>query len=125
MSELGDRIRSAREAINLSQEELADRVGVSARTVGNWERGDTDPRKAIGKIERELGIILRGKPTGRDLPRIDQASPTQLIAQLADHIATRDARIHELEAQLDALSGGTLLRPRFAARSRDPEGGDQ
>jgi len=36
---LSDRIRAAREAAILSQAELAERFGVSERTVQNWEAG--------------------------------------------------------------------------------------
>lgn len=36
-----DRLRKAREAAGFDQEHLAEVIGVSARTVGNWERGAT------------------------------------------------------------------------------------
>jgi DNA-binding transcriptional regulator YiaG len=32
-------IREARDALNLTQAELADEIGVSSRTVQNWEAG--------------------------------------------------------------------------------------
>ena len=60
-SEIATKVRAVRQALGLSQIELADRMGVSASTVNRWERGelgmrrsawlllltlsDTDPRK--------------------------------------------------------------------------------
>jgi transcriptional regulator with XRE-family HTH domain len=35
----GEQLREAREAANLSQKELSDRLGVSPRTVQYWEAG--------------------------------------------------------------------------------------
>jgi len=36
-------IRSRRKNINLTQKELAEKVGVSTNTVARWERGETEP----------------------------------------------------------------------------------
>lgn len=41
---LGDRLREARVAARLSQEELATLCGVSKATVSDWERGRMNPR---------------------------------------------------------------------------------
>ena len=41
--DIGNQIRSRREAMGLSQEELAKRVYVSRNTIGNWETGRTYP----------------------------------------------------------------------------------
>lgn len=40
----GDAVRRAREQAGLTQEQLADAVGVDRKTIGRWERGETtDP----------------------------------------------------------------------------------
>lgn len=36
-------IKEIRKKLHLSQSELADTVGVSMRTVGSWERGESFP----------------------------------------------------------------------------------
>ncbi len=41
--EIGNRIKKYREHINLSQEELADKVYVSRQTVSNWENNKSYP----------------------------------------------------------------------------------
>ncbi|WIB25400.1 helix-turn-helix transcriptional regulator [Curtobacterium sp. MCSS17_015] len=52
----GESLRSAREAAHLTQQQVADRVGVSLRTVGNWERSSDDavPRKWWSDVRRFL-----------------------------------------------------------------------
>ena len=41
--ELGKRIKTFREKINMSQEELADKVYTSRQTISNWENDKTYP----------------------------------------------------------------------------------
>ena len=48
----GDKIRDEREARGWTQEQLAQRVGVGARTIGNWERGETVPKNRLGRLTR-------------------------------------------------------------------------
>jgi len=40
---IGDVLKQTRAAINLSQEEIADKVGVSRQTISNWENGRSYP----------------------------------------------------------------------------------
>ncbi len=41
------RIRRLRRVLSLSQEQLANKVGVSVRTIGRWEQGKARPRGQI------------------------------------------------------------------------------
>ena len=54
---LGNKIVSLRKKNNLSQEELAEKVGVARQTISKWEIGDTTPDinqvKIISKIFKE------------------------------------------------------------------------
>lgn len=59
-SDLGTRIKRARERMRWSQQRLADELGVGVRSVGSWERGETVPRNAIGALEEVLGVDLTG-----------------------------------------------------------------
>ena len=58
-------IADARRSRNLSQKELATRVGVSRSTVAMWEMGESNPRASLlPKIADVLGCtideLLRG-----------------------------------------------------------------
>ncbi|XKK40339.1 helix-turn-helix domain-containing protein [Nocardiopsis sp. ARC36] len=53
---LGDRIRTARQRARLTQEQLAERVGVGRRTIDNWENGRTLPKNVVA-LEDVLGSL--------------------------------------------------------------------
>lgn len=58
-----DNIRHARSKLGLSQEELAEKVGVSRTTVTQWERGDYLPKlermaKLSEALETTPGVLL-------------------------------------------------------------------
>lgn len=57
-SKVGERIREARERAHLTQEQLGQKVGVSLRTIGNWERGTTVPKNRKAALEEVLGVDL-------------------------------------------------------------------
>ena len=42
-AEVAQRLANARRARGITQEELANRLGVSRQAVSNWERGETSP----------------------------------------------------------------------------------
>ena len=47
-----DKIKAMRQGLKLSQQELADTIGVSVRTITNWEKGDSKPMRVFeGKLE--------------------------------------------------------------------------
>lgn len=56
MSANGNEIKEARERKRMTQQELADAVGVSLRTVGNWEQGASVPRNSMGRLAEVLGL---------------------------------------------------------------------
>ena len=56
MAELGNRIREARDARGLTQAELAERIGVSRKTVNTVENGVFIPSTVVAlKLARALG----------------------------------------------------------------------
>jgi DNA-binding XRE family transcriptional regulator len=99
---LGDRIRSAREAAGKSREELAELVGVSVKTIGNWETDRVTPKSKLGALERVLGVQLRGADARQGV-YLDEASDAQLVANLAGRLAERSNEVRELRAELQVL----------------------
>lgn len=58
-SEVGVAIRQARERMNVSAEELADRLGVSVLTVHAWERRRSCPSSGnLLRVAMALGVRL-------------------------------------------------------------------
>lgn len=53
---IGDNIKKWREARNLKQTDLAERIGVSDKTVSSWEINRTEPKMGmVEKISAALG----------------------------------------------------------------------
>lgn len=57
MRELGQRIKDNRIAMNLTQEEMADRSGVALRTVARIENGEGVKVESVLNILRVLGVL--------------------------------------------------------------------
>jgi transcriptional regulator with XRE-family HTH domain len=55
-----ERLREARESANLTQVELAARLGVSPRTVQNWETGDRVPQAKHRRAIQDFLDSLEG-----------------------------------------------------------------
>lgn len=53
--DFGERIRSLRESSGLTQEELAQKMGLTRPAVGRWESGRAKPR--LDKLEQLAGIL--------------------------------------------------------------------
>lgn len=64
---LGQRIRSKREALGLSQEQVAEKLGVSRQAVGKWESDDARPStdnllRLAALLELEVQELAAGEP---------------------------------------------------------------
>lgn len=64
---MGPRLKVARENANLTQEELAGRVGVMVRSVKGWESGKSAPRaNRLQMLAGILGVSLNWLLEGRE-----------------------------------------------------------
>lgn len=71
MTHLNDRLRQARLARGLSQEDLARRLGLVSMSISRYERGVSSPRLSRATaIAAELGVsldwLIRGEGAGPD-----------------------------------------------------------
>lgn len=89
----GDEIRAARERAGLTQAELGQLVGVSMRTIGNWERGETVSRNRLNMLKHVLATFVDSVNSDP----LRAATDAELLAE----IARRFARGHEDKAGTD------------------------
>jgi len=73
--EFGERLRKYRRMNNMTQQELAERLGVSDKSVSRWENGSYPDVPLLGKLAKELGVtvddLLGETPPVRNLERTD------------------------------------------------------
>ncbi len=90
MTNIGTRIREFRSSQNLTQQEVADALGVSKVTVLRWENGSARPSPLAAERLRDLGLrdITFGDTNLDEVPRI-RLSTTQLslFAESADQVS--------------------------------------
>ena len=84
----GDRITGAREAVGLSQEDLARRLGVRLRTIRAWEDDLAEPRAnklqmLAGLLNVSIRWLLTGEGDGIPEPRAAEV-PAEITALLTE-----------------------------------------
>ncbi|MBQ7873972.1 MAG: helix-turn-helix transcriptional regulator [Oscillospiraceae bacterium] len=59
MTQIGKNIKNARKKLNITQEELAEKISVTRQAVSNWENGKTEPDiDTVTKIAQIFGISI-------------------------------------------------------------------
>lgn len=113
----GDRLCHAREAAGLEQRELAMRLGVSERTVRNWENDRSEPRSnrmqmLAGMLNVSLMWLMSGRgegiaPPGEETPPRHQGIDAALreLARLRTDLARVSRALGAVEARLRQSAG--------------------
>lgn len=102
----GDRVAGAREQAEMTQAELAKRLGVKVSTLVSWEEDVSDPRAnklsmMAGVLNVSLSWLLTGEGDGPG-----KSSPSASLSKDAKGVLTE---INDVRAQL-ASSTGRLAR---------------
>ena len=95
---LGDRIRARRIDLGLRQRDVAEMIGVSSFTVGNWEAGKTDPAvQYLPRIANFLGPLqLKPAELPSDFPARLQVIRRDLgltQSQLAERLGVDESTV--------------------------------
>ncbi|MCB1391458.1 MAG: helix-turn-helix transcriptional regulator [Rhodobacteraceae bacterium] len=97
---LGDRLAAGREAAGMSQAQLAQRLGVRAKTLRDWENDASEPRaNRLQMLAALLGVSLRWLLTGEGS---DVAPPDE------DAAAEVDPAMKAALGELRSLRGDLL-----------------
>lgn len=117
---VGERIRSLREAMNLSLRDLAQRSGVSAPMLSQVERGETSPTLTVAqKIAAGLELTLSR------LLRLDEAPHVVVVREKSRRRVRRDGHRYEeltpdLPGQPHAVTVHTLRAGGATGGRGDP-----
>ena len=113
MQHIGQSIAADRARLGLSQQELADRLGVSQQAVAKWEAGRAAPRgkrlsqlvSVMGKTSQTAGNAagnLRAQSTRLDTMSPEQTAALQALADAAQQLARAAEAIAESVSKLAA-----------------------
>lgn len=112
------RLAERRRAVGLSQEGLAQLLGVERSTVGRWESAETDPQAWVRpKLAQALKIAPSGLQQLLDDVVFVGRRPNERMAYLLDHPASADLvavaylreRIRQLDESYDEIPSAVLL----------------
>lgn len=123
MPTFGDRLREVREAMGLSQQELADRCGVTMRSQRNYEKGERNPDSAylaaIAAAGADVLYLLTGQRQGGLSPMSMSQSQTNMdVVAPASSMRTLTPR---QAALLDNYDGSDEDGKRYIERAADLE----
>lgn len=112
----GDRLAAGREALGMSQSDLARRLGVKLKTLQAWEQDLSEPRAnklsmLSGVLNVSLPWLLTGEGQGLDAPE-DEAPLTEDIAGLL----TEMRQLKTMLSQAGEKLGGLEKRLRRALK---------
>jgi transcriptional regulator with XRE-family HTH domain len=112
---VGDRLRTARRSVGLTQKQLAAELGVEAITVSRWERGVTTP--SLPRLRRVAELT---ETTVSDLVRAPDAATAHAVelAALREELAETRELVDRVARTLDLLTRSRSARGR-ASTSRD------
>lgn len=96
-----ERLRQLRHKQNLSQEELADRVGVHANTVSSWENGVIPKTKRLQALAKILGTTATYL-----LGETDEPNSTAGNTSNGDSVSTGDTTPY---TQAQTVNRGMLI----------------
>ena len=82
--EFGKQIYELRKKANLSQEQLAEKVGVSRQTISKWELGETAPDIKQAQVLSQVFSVSLDELTGNDTKEViyEKVSNTEKLAGL-------------------------------------------
>ena len=101
---LSERLKELRKEIGLTQQELADKTGLSIHTINSYESGRREPNsKAMTTLENYFnvsGTYLRGETDNRDLTSNDEANCDPSLASILNKISAASEKCSEEEKSL-------------------------
>lgn len=126
---IAERLKSAREAAGLRQDELAKKAGVTQGTIANIEGGIRKNPRELLAIARAAGVNAEWLKSGKGSRLADTEAHHTLQDVQADYLPTRGARqdIAHHVAQIGALLSGvdevrrSAIAEMLAAVARKPD----
>jgi transcriptional regulator with XRE-family HTH domain len=96
--DIGDYIQKKRKGCGLTQEKLAELVEVSSKTIGAWERGESDIKNEnLEKLAKHLNVSVTEIIAAKDMPGLNEEDKQRL-----------DQAIKELNEKVESVHSITI-----------------
>jgi transcriptional regulator with XRE-family HTH domain len=107
----GEKLMNARKTLNLSQTELAEKVGVSERSIYTYEQTGIIPRKRVlMKLAEALGVTVAYLMVDEETDRYANIDAELFLANAKNQFGAKGAReAQELRDKAHALFAGGAL----------------
>jgi transcriptional regulator with XRE-family HTH domain len=106
--EIGARIAAARKEGGMTQEELANRIEVSPRSIQAYEAGEVIPYRYLRRLESVLGKDAAWFLHGDAAP----PDPSKQFDQILNELAALRRAVNSMQKQVSALVEQSAKRPR-------------
>jgi len=89
MNEIADRLRVFRKEKNLTQIEVADKIGVKKGTYANWETGKRKPKfETVAKLAKALGVRVTDLLGNEALEYVEDEEAGVRLLQVPEEVFT-------------------------------------
>ena len=110
---LGERIANARTERGLSQQDLANRLGIKKSTMEHWESGKTAPRaNRLNQLAGVLNVPLLWLMAGSDMPPSSMGPESHETTGLEGRLLRAERLVQELDQIIRDLRKETELVQR-------------
>lgn len=106
---IGQRIRSARKSANLTQQELAAKVGIRQASLSALETGASATSMNVASLARALGVDAFWLETGKGVPTAPQSTPKEEPAYGLQWISPSEYRLLTFFRGTDERGQDTML----------------
>ena len=111
LATFGDRLAGARDALGMSQRDLAHRLGVRVETLQGWEDDRTEPRAnrlrmLSGLLNVSMRWLMTGEGQGPETTQPTEADAVALLTEMRDlriQVSRASERLALLEKRLRRL----------------------
>jgi transcriptional regulator with XRE-family HTH domain len=123
---LRHRLREARRAVGLTQQQVAERLGSSRRAVVEWEGGQRRPHVALPKLAELYGVSTSWLLEGAEPASVELRELRIALDQVLEQARERDeaiTKLYDLAAEIsETLAGVAENAALLVAELRQSEG---
>ena len=123
---VGAQIRRARQLLDMRQQDLADKLGVSRNAVDSWENDRSYPQRTMARLEQVLGVTLTAGAAPEPEPELVATDEWERSVLEDRYLSDEDKRLlisSSRDARAEAVRLRRARRQQQADQSAQPDAG--